>query len=108
MQKVERKQITLSCEQDEKPVPVEVIGYVCDGLAIHRSIGRKGHTLTHIRSSMSIRSGLRSPKTDDIQTLQEIESLMDWSLSFDAIASIWVHDKTVKEAVFSRLKKLHS
>lgn len=106
---IERKEITLSCMNGrDEAVSVQVMARVCGSLAIHKAIGNaRGYTLTHLPSSVALSSGFRMPVSVQEQALEDIASLMDWSLSYDEICSIWVHNKTVKESVLSRIRRLH-
>lgn len=106
--KVTRQQITLSCVNGrDEAVSVRIMARVCGSLAIHKAIKARGYTLTHLPSSVSISSGFQMLVSVQEQALEDIASQMDWSLSYDEIAAIWVHDQAVKEAVFSRLRRLH-
>lgn len=112
MFKIERKKITLICSKidangEHQPHHVEMQARVCAGLAMHKGINASGYTLTHLASSVAIASGIRMPVTVQEEMLQDFASVMDWSLSYDEVTSIWLHNAEVKEAVQSRLKKLH-
>jgi hypothetical protein len=105
---IERHVITMTCERDGEAVPIEVMAYVCGGLCIHETIGAKGYTLTHLKSSMSIACGLRLPISLLCERLQDLAQIMDWSQDFDVIASIWVHDEEIKTAVLSGIRGLRT
>lgn len=106
--KVERKTIALSCVNGkDQEVTTSLSARVCGGLAIHKGIGTsKGYTLTHLASSVSLVTGIRLPVVAQEQILAEFAPLMDWTKDYDEIASTWLHDKAVKDAVFLRLRRL--
>jgi hypothetical protein len=96
--KVERKDIVLNCI---------IAARVYGGLAIHKGVGRhaKGYTLTHIQSSSALVTGIDLPIAEQDKTLVELASVMDWTLSHDEIASIWLHNEQVKLKVQDGFKK---
>lgn len=110
--RVERREITLSCMCNDEPMPVLLMARVCGGLAIHKGIGRcKGHTLTHLQSSVSLVTGIHLSVHDQELALKEIAAVMDWSKPHDEITSMWGHDQDLYAKVrrlFARLREAYS
>lgn len=109
IQQIERREITLSCIQNDEPVSVRTMARVCNGLALHRGIGKDKlyRTLTHLESSLPLVTGIRLPADEQDAILIELAGLMDWHQGYGNIISQWAHNPTLMQDVQRLYRKLH-